>query len=275
MGDAEMTSKRLTSKQVEEAASFFGRLGNLCFLEGSITNTGFAAAISFNSAEFKTEHGVLDLALRNASLTFHVPVSDARWHDELSEFVRSGARSIQIRDSFSRKEVDGASDTLDATVEGKGTFKFLLGDISLGSRISQARKKDRSNEESRSSERVATRTVNDLEMQRSATAFTLHFRSDPDSDLIRYNPQLGRLNVLVLETPSELKAEDVTVRLSAELIENDAEVQHSLRVRNATGCWSGLQASANHQIIGELVLSKLLRPLHSSTQIWPGVRRED
>lgn len=270
-----MTTTGLTAKQVEEAAEFFGRLGNLCFLEGSITNTGFAAAISFNSSEFRTEHGTLDLALRNASLTFHAPVSDARWHEELSELVRSGARTIQIKDSYAKKQADGASETLDSALEGKGAFKFIFGEISIGSRIAQGRKKDRSDERSSSSERTVTRSVNDLEMQRSATTFTIHFRSDPESDLIRYNPQLGRLNILALETPSELKAEDVTVGLSAELFESEAAVQHSLRVRNATGCWSGLQGSTNHQIVGELVLSKLLRPLHSSTQIWPQVHRED
>jgi hypothetical protein len=58
---------------------------------------------------------------------------------------------------------------------------------------------------------------------------------------VRYNPQLGHLNIIALERPSEIKAEDVTVVMSSEIAETETAVTHSLRVRSATGCWQGLQ----------------------------------
>jgi hypothetical protein len=266
----------LETDEVGAAADFFLKPGNLCFFTGSISNSGFAASVSFNSPEFRTSRGSLTLSLRHATITLYPPRAGAEWHEDISELVNLSSRTVQLKDAMYIKDSDLSSDTLDAAVEGKGTFKWpLIGEIGIGSRVAQGRKRDRGNERSRTKEQTVERTVRDIEMQRhSATAFQLTLHAEPGSDLVQHNPHLARLNILAFDNLGDLRAEQVTVTMSANLEETETEWIHSLRVRGATGCWKGLQATNNHRIVGELLLSKLVRPVHERRVIWPDQRHD-
>lgn len=95
-----MRSQLLLIQDVEAASEAMLSPGSLCFVTGSITNTGFAASISFNSHTHESHRGTLAIALREATLTFVTPVTNAAWHEDVSELIRTTSRTIQVRDSI-------------------------------------------------------------------------------------------------------------------------------------------------------------------------------
>lgn len=265
-----------TEQELAKAREHFQLEEPLCVAEGIKTNDGFGASISFNASTFRSKdgEGSVQLALRDATLEFRAgPMTTGlSWSEAVAELLRTARRVITVkltgsnRDTANRRSSNETSGKIDAKLAPAG---FGFGAQLGGSTTAHA---DAGREQTQTTDLTSQEEISPIEiMQRSGHRFELCFSAPGAGDLVRFNPDLSRFSVLSAPEPSSFDHNDVSVVLKLGLADEGSEISHAFRIRRASGAWSGLAASRNKQIIGELVVSKFLEPMHNDQQLWPPV----
>lgn len=246
--------------------------------DGLKTNDGFGASISFNASSFQSTNGEgsIEIALRDASLEFKAspPTAGMDWSGAVTEMIRAARRPIAVRQTGTERETDLSKSTTEST--GRTEAKLAPAGFGIGAQVGGTRsdQSEAGRERIRSTDLTTQDETVPIEiMRRSKDRFEIHFAAT-SGDLVRHNPDLSRLSVLSVPEPTTFDHNSVSISLQLGLSDEGGEIAHSLHIRRATGAWSALTGSKNKQVIGELLISKFLEPLHTDTVLWPETEAE-
>ena len=259
---------QLSEADMRAAIEHFRLVEPLCHFDASKGNEGFTAHISFNISSFNSGRDYLEIALRKAVLRF-TPREPGKWAwaEAIREWVAGCLEQFSIKESSSRTKTRGANLTGRSEASAQGNVKLpLIG--TLGGTARFGAEAGRQTGATRGTAREITRThqARYAEMHRPASGYELRLTSPPDDDLVRLNSDLDRMGVLASTEPSSTDPADVGVTLT--LRSRDA-LEHSIRVRDATGVWKPLAEPRAKKVLTELLFEKLLVPLHEGQILWP------
>lgn len=261
----------MTEEVAQAAAAYFRQPGILCLALGQITNEGFAASLSFNSDSFSCPTGSVELSLRRSVLRVTPPDDDLIWawgegllevaREKISAFEHTAAR----QNSISEQESHELAAELVAKI--KGSVPFVGAEINGKVSSKDTTQNGRAMSDTEQTKSVST--LHHVEIQRRLDHFQIRFQAHPASDLASLNPDLSRLGLLSINEPSQVKAESVSIDMALPLAPQEGGVEHALKIRSASGAFGALSGHPNRQIVGEILLSKFLTPLHDQQRLWP------
>lgn len=264
----------LTEAEVSAAVRRIQTLEPLCDAEAIITNDGFGASVSFRTTTHQSALGCgsIEIGLRTAALEIQAP-EDATgwsWSDAVPLLVKAHRSSETQQEGGSTRaahtKVAGAEHHLDgdAGVNG-GVFR-----AGLKAAHRETQRRDDLREDQTTWNRTRTVPSDLVGMEGVRRRFTLRLTAPNETNLGYFNADLVRQSFLSVPEPSSLDLATVKVFLTPPVIKEwGDELIHSLSIAGASGAWAPLAQTRNKQIVGELLLSKFLRPLHRRTRLWP------
>jgi hypothetical protein len=264
----------LNEAEVTTAVRCFQSLEPLVEATAMPGNDGFSASISFASSVHKSRFGLgsIEIGLRSAELQFHAP-KDAvgwGWSDAVPELVKSYRQTQTLQESGSHRDTATTSRGSDLELAGEGGVSAPLFKAGLRAMHRRTRRTDRLHEDQAAWGVTKTLVTPLIAMKGALRHFHLRLTAPSDHDLSFFNADLVRQPFLHVPEPSSLDLNTVEVWVEpAALEEHDDSVVHTLKIRNATGAWAPLETERNKQVLGELVLSKFLKPMHRRRRLWP------
>ena len=264
----------LTEAEVSAAVRRLQTLEPLCDAEAMITNDGFGASVSFRTTTHQSAQGCgsIEVGRRAAALEIQAPEDATGWSwSEAVPLLVKAHRSSETRQ-------EGGS-TRAAQIVVEGAEHQLEGDASVngvvfraGAKVMHRRtqRRDDVREDQKTWNRTRTTPSDLVGMEGVRRRYTLRLTAPDEKHLGYFNADLVRQSLLRVPEPSSLDLGSVKVFLAPPVIrEWGDELIHSLSIAGASGAWAPLAQTRNKQILGELLLSKFLRPLHRRTRLWP------
>lgn len=195
---------------------------------------------------------MIELALKAARLEFVVNGTACDWSDEIGEFARTHA----LPSTTDQEQIPPPT----------SAYSLLYGLERPGSEPSLTSGQDISPNKKHRSAAISS----EVEMMfRGAGRFEMRFHPIPRRDLVRFNPELHNVSVLNVTDGASLSPPDVSLRLNLDSAYSETEVVHCLSIRAALGTWESLVDDRNRQIVGEILLSKFIKPIHRAVMLWP------
>lgn len=264
----------LNEAEVTGAVRRFQSLEPLVEASAMRGNDGFSASISFNSSIHQSRFGLgsIEVGLRSAALQFNAPKDAAGWgwSEAVAELVKSHRQTETHQKSGSDRDALTSSKGSDLEVAGEGGVAGAL--LKAGIRIVNRRtgRNDHVREAQAGWGVTKTLVAPLISMSGAVRKFQLRLTAPSEQDLSFFNADLVRQPFLSAPEPSSFDLDSVELWVEpAPIHESADDVVHTLSIRNATGAWAPLKNERNKQVLGELVLSKFLKPMHQKRRLWP------
>lgn len=264
----------LSEAEVTTAVRAFQSLEPLAEATAMRGNDGFSASISFASTTHHSRYGLgsIEVGLRSAELQFHAP-KDAEgwaWSEAVPELVKSYRQTETIQQTGSHRDAATASKGSDIEVAGDGGVASVLFKAGVRAMHRRTRRSDQLHESQAGWGVTKTLVTPLIAMKGAIRKFHLRLTAPSEQDLSFFNADLVRQSFLSVPEPSSLDLNTVELWIEPAALEASGEdVVHTLKIRNATGAWAPLATERNKQVLGELVLSKFLKPMHQRRRLWP------
>lgn len=264
----------LSEAEVTSAVRCFQSLEPLAEATAMRGNDGFSASVSFASSVHQSRYGLgsIEVGLRSAELQFHAPKNAQGWgwSEAVAELVKSYRQTEMRQETGSQRDAGTTSRGSDVEIGGDGGVAGGL--FKAAGRIMHRRtRRSDQLQESQTGWGVTRTLVTPLIAMKGALhKFHLRLTAPSDQDLSFFNADLLRQPFLSVPEPSTLDVNAVELWIEpAALGENGDDIVHTLKIGNATGAWAPLATDRNKQVLGELVLSKFLKPMHQRRRLWP------
>lgn len=245
--------------------------GALAYGKVYTTNRGVGLSLSFNVAKAANASGQLHLVLRQAAVevTSSLATSAWDWSEDFLALVEDTTTPIERTTSRGEAASLARTRQRDHKFEGAGKIKYPLFEAGGGYSHTRGEKNDARRDSTRNQSDKVTVDTPMIEVYRGARSYSIEFQSGGHENLVPLNPKLNRVSLLDLPEPSSVRPEQVTLDLTLRLGDDDASLHHAFDIRHATGAWKALATSPNKRILGELLFSKFLQPLHQPQRVWP------
>jgi hypothetical protein len=246
----------------------------LCFADLELNNdNSVAAELSFNSVIIDRPSGRLEVALRGAivDLTSEHYSRRWRWSKSFLDLTDGLTYSAPREETTSELASLNRTDQNDVKPDLRGKIKTPVFDLEAGLGAATSHKTDAKRDSSRSSKQTFSEVRRQIEVSRIDSGFRMTFAAPSHLDLVDLNSKLSRLMLVDVPAETEFSIANVRLTLMLRSVEVDeAGTKHAFRIRQATGVWSELDdAAGTKRLVSEVMLSKLLVPIHQTQTLWP------
>ena len=243
--------------------------GALCWAKVLTGNTGLVVSLSFRPPVARSQSGEMEVALRRAEI--HVTCDGSMetwdWNRDFLEFAKGETTAVERTVNKTETASLGTSDQGEVKAEGEAKLRFLGLAAKVGAGVSSRR--DARKDATRGQSEKVVEIASGVQVYNGPDHYGLILDARPHPDLVARNSQLNRVSLIDVIEPSSVQPEAVRMALNLHIEDGEGQLRHAFRIRWATGSWGVMANDPNKRILGELLFSKFLLPLHEPSIIWP------